>query len=78
LIRCRAIGAVQFVAHCRRVGIDQIDFHCGGAPTPSSPLKVRGELLMQATLRAIFEQDPATRRQQGRRDRATHGLEMLA
>lgn len=35
---------------------------------------------MQATLRAIFEKDPAKRkrRQQGRRDRDTHGLEILA
>jgi hypothetical protein len=33
---------------------------------------------MQVTLRAIFEKDPAKRRQQGRRDRDTHGLEILA
>jgi hypothetical protein len=33
---------------------------------------------MQATLRAIFEKDPAKRRQQGRRELYTHGLEILA
>jgi hypothetical protein len=33
---------------------------------------------MQATLRAIFEKDPAKRRQQGRWELDAHGLEIRA
>jgi hypothetical protein len=78
LVRCRAIGEVQFVDHRVRIVVDQIDLHRGGAPTPSSPFKGLGEFLMQATLRAIFEEDPAERRQQGRRELCAHGFEILA
>jgi hypothetical protein len=78
LIRCRAMCEVQFVHHGRRVVIDQIDFHRGGAPTPSRPFQVLSEFFMEATLRAIFEKDPAKRRQQSRWELDAHGLEIRA
>ena len=78
LVRCRALGEVQCVDHRVRVVIDQIDFHCGGAPTPFRPLQVLGTLHMQATLRAIFEQGPAKRRQPGRRELGAHRIERFA
>jgi hypothetical protein len=76
--RCRALCEVPFVDHGGRVVIDQIDFHRGDAPTPSRPLKVLREFFMQATLRALFETDPAKRRQQGRWAVDAHGLAIRA
>ena len=78
LIRRRPIRDMQVMDHQVRVVIDQIDFYGRGARTASRPFKVLSEFGMQATLRAVFEQDPTERRQEGRRELCTHSREILA